>query len=163
MFDIGFSELLVIGVVALIVIGPEKLPRVARTLGHLAGRLQRYVSDVKSDINREIELDELRKMRDSFQQTATEMQSSVQTELTKTESELNQSVASVASDDAPPAQDKPAETPGRGGAPTRKASSPTWSSCARAWCARPRRWRCSSSRCSSGPGRARSTISSPRR
>src|SRR5438046_2420033 len=58
MFDIGFSELLVIGLVALIVIGPEKLPRVARTLGHLAGRLQRYVADVKADINREIELDE---------------------------------------------------------------------------------------------------------
>src|SRR5262249_15870907 len=56
MFDIGFSELLVIGVVALIVIGPERLPRVARTVGVLAGRLQRYVADVKADINREIEL-----------------------------------------------------------------------------------------------------------
>ena len=61
MFDIGFSELLVIGLVALIVIGPEKLPRVARTLGHLMGRLQRYVADVKADINREIELEELKK------------------------------------------------------------------------------------------------------
>ena len=65
MFDIGFSELVVIGLVALIVIGPERLPRVARTIGHLAGRLQRYVADVKADINREVELDELRKMRDS--------------------------------------------------------------------------------------------------
>ena len=92
MFDIGFSELLVIGVVALIVIGPEKLPRVARTVGHLAGRLQRYVSDVKADINREIELEELRKMRDSMQQAATSMESSVQSELNKTETELNQSV-----------------------------------------------------------------------
>ena len=73
MFDIGFSELLVIGVVALIVIGPEKLPRMARTVGHLAGRLQRYVTDVKADINREIELDELRKMRDSMQQAASEL------------------------------------------------------------------------------------------
>jgi sec-independent protein translocase protein TatB len=84
---------MVIGVVALIVIGPEKLPRVARTVGHLAGRLQRYVSDVKADINREIELDELRKMRDSMQQAAQEMQSSVQSEVSKTESELNQAVA----------------------------------------------------------------------
>ena len=92
MFDIGFSELMVIGLVALIVIGPEKLPRMARTVGHLAGRLQRYVSDVKADINREIELDELRKMRDSMQQAATEMQSSVQSELRKTETELNQTV-----------------------------------------------------------------------
>ena len=92
MFDIGFSELMVIGLVALIVIGPEKLPRVARTVGHLAGRLQRYVSDVKADINREIELDELRKMRDSMQQAATEMESSVNTELHKTETELNDAV-----------------------------------------------------------------------
>ena len=90
MFDIGFSELLVIGVVALIVIGPEKLPRVARTVGHLAGRLQRYVSDVKADINREIELEELRKMRDSMQQAASNFESSVHSEVNKTETELNQ-------------------------------------------------------------------------
>jgi sec-independent protein translocase protein TatB len=92
MFDIAFTELMVIGLVALIVIGPEKLPRMARTVGHLAGRLQRYVSDVKADINREIELDELRKMRDSMQQAASEMQTSVQTELNKTETDLNQAV-----------------------------------------------------------------------
>ena len=100
MFDIGFSELLVIGLVALIVIGPERLPRVARTLGHLAGRLQRYVADVKADINREVELDELRKMRDSVQQTASGIESSVQTELNKTESELNAAAGSAA-DEAP--------------------------------------------------------------
>ena len=92
MFDIGFSELLVIGIVALIVIGPEKLPRVARTIGHLAGRLQRYVNDVKADINREIELDELRKMRDSMQSAASEIQTAVNTELTRTDDALNQSV-----------------------------------------------------------------------
>lgn len=95
MFDIGFTELMVIGLVALIVIGPEKLPRVARTVGHLAGRLQRYVSDVKADINREIELDELRKMRDSMQQAASEMQSSVQSELHKTETDLSKAVEEV--------------------------------------------------------------------
>jgi sec-independent protein translocase protein TatB len=95
MFDIGFSELLVIGVVALIVIGPQKLPRVARTVGHLAGRLQRYVSDVKADINREIELEELRKMRDSMQKAAADMQSSVDTELNKTADELNKAVEGV--------------------------------------------------------------------
>lgn len=92
MFDIGFSELLVIGVVALIVIGPERLPRVARTIGHLAGRLQRYVSDVKADINREIELDELRKMRDSMQKAAAEMETSVSSELSKTADDLNKSL-----------------------------------------------------------------------
>ena len=105
MFDIGFSELLVIGLVALIVIGPQKLPRVARTLGHLAGRLQRYVSDVKADINREIELDELRKMRDSMQKAATEMETSVNAELGKTADELNKSVESAAQDK--PAPNKP--------------------------------------------------------
>ena len=89
MFDIGFSEMVVIGLVALIVIGPERLPRVARTLGILAGRLQRYVADVKADINREVELDELRKMKDSVQQAAAGIENSVQSELSRTESELN--------------------------------------------------------------------------
>lgn len=125
MFDIGFSELLVIGIVALIVIGPEKLPRVARTIGHLAGRLQRYVADVKADINREIELDELRKMRDSMQQAAAEMQSSVDSELSKTAQDLNRSLEGAstggdkaAADKAPsdhgPAADKPKEAPKAG-------------------------------------------------
>jgi sec-independent protein translocase protein TatB len=114
MFDIGFSELMVIGVVALIVIGPEKLPRVARTVGHLAGRLQRYVSDVKADINREIELEELRKMRDSMQQAASNLESTVQTEMNKTETDLNKSVEAVVGDvkapEAKPAENKPEET-----------------------------------------------------
>src|SRR6476646_10820970 len=92
MFDIGFSELLVIGVVALIVIGPQKLPRVARTGGILMGRMQRYVSDVKADINREIELEELRKMRDSMHKAANEMQSSFDSQLNKTADELNKAV-----------------------------------------------------------------------
>src|SRR5476649_2216562 len=95
-FDIGFSELVVIGLVALIVIGPERLPRVARTIGHLAGRLQRYVADVKADINREVELEELRKMKDSVQQTATDLGTSLQSELNKAETELNAAAESVA-------------------------------------------------------------------
>src|SRR5580765_2495918 len=90
MFDIGFSEMMVIAVLALIVIGPERLPRVARTLGHLAGRLQRYVSAVKADINREIELDELRKMRDSMQQAASSFESWVKAGLDSAENEVNQ-------------------------------------------------------------------------
>jgi sec-independent protein translocase protein TatB len=104
-FDIGFSELLVIGLVALIVIGPERLPRVARTVGHLAGRLQRYVNDVKADINREMELDELRKMRDEMQQAATEMESSVRKELGETEQALNQAVTEAAAPAPAPAPD----------------------------------------------------------
>jgi sec-independent protein translocase protein TatB len=111
MFDIGFTELMVIGLVALIVIGPEKLPRMARTVGHLAGRMQRYVSDVKADINREIELDELRKMRDQMQQAASEMESSVSQELNKTETELNQAAQSMVEDKKP--EEKQPETTGK--------------------------------------------------
>jgi len=80
MFDIGFSELMVIGIVALLVIGPERLPKVARTLGHLLGRAQRYVNDVKSDINREIQLDELKKLQTQVTDSARELESSVRHE-----------------------------------------------------------------------------------
>jgi sec-independent protein translocase protein TatB len=92
MFDIGFSELMVIALVALVVIGPERLPRVARTVGHLVGRLQRYVADVKADINREVELEELRKMRDTMQEAARGMESSFNAEVSRTESELNSAI-----------------------------------------------------------------------
>ena len=109
MFDIGFSELLVIGVVALVVIGPEKLPRLARTMGHLAGRLQRYVSDVKADISREMELEDLRKMRDSLQQTATSLETSVKSELAQTESELNKTAEALAADKKPEEAKAPEE------------------------------------------------------
>lgn len=77
MFDVGFSELMVIGIVALMVIGPEKLPKVARTVGALLGRMQRYVNDVKADINREIELDELKKMHTSVQDAAKSIETSM--------------------------------------------------------------------------------------
>lgn len=98
MFDIGFSELMVIALVALVVIGPERLPRVARTAGHLLGRLQRYVSDVKTDINREIQLEELKKMQQQVEDSARDLQSSVTQEFTSMESQLNQSLAQT---DAP--------------------------------------------------------------
>lgn len=80
MFDIGFSELIVIAIVALVVIGPEKLPKVARTLGHLLGRAQRYVNDVKSDISREMQLDELKKLQSQVTDSARELESSVRKE-----------------------------------------------------------------------------------
>jgi sec-independent protein translocase protein TatB len=96
MFDVGFSEIVVIAVVALIVIGPERLPKVARTLGHLFGRMQRYVNDVKSDISREMELDELRKLQASVQDAAHAIEQSVSTEINSTESQLNSIAASAA-------------------------------------------------------------------
>ncbi|MCC6534051.1 MAG: twin-arginine translocase subunit TatB [Burkholderiales bacterium] len=88
MFDIGFSEIMVIAVVALIVIGPERLPRVARTLGHLFGRMQRYVNDVKADIQREMDLDELKKLRDSVEDSARSIEQSVNQELGAARDEL---------------------------------------------------------------------------
>ena len=88
MFDIGFSELMVIGVVALIVIGPERLPKVARTVGILFGRMQRYVNDVKADIGREMQLEELRKLQASMQDAARDFETSVNREVNATQSEI---------------------------------------------------------------------------
>ena len=65
MIDLGLSKMALIGAVALIVIGPEKLPKVARTIGTLLGKAQRYISDVKAEVNRSIQLDELQKMRET--------------------------------------------------------------------------------------------------
>ncbi|HEU0233824.1 MAG TPA: Sec-independent protein translocase protein TatB [Gallionella sp.] len=70
MFGIDFSELVVILVVALIVIGPERLPKVARTCGHLLGRAQRYIKSVKADISRDMAIEEIRQFRQDMQQEA---------------------------------------------------------------------------------------------
>jgi sec-independent protein translocase protein TatB len=81
MFDISFSEILVIAVVALIVLGPERLPKVARMLGHLLGRAQRYANDVKNDIQREMELEELRKWQNSVEGAARSVETTVRSEI----------------------------------------------------------------------------------
>jgi sec-independent protein translocase protein TatB len=88
MFDIGFSELMVLAVVALIVVGPERLPKVARTLGHLLGRFQRYVSDVKSDIDRELRLEEMKKLREEVEMQARRIESQAASEVSEARSEL---------------------------------------------------------------------------
>lgn len=114
MFDIGFSELMVIAVVALIVIGPERLPKVARTVGHLFGRMQRYVNDVKADISREMALDDLRKLQANIQETANSLEQSMNQEVRAVESGLNQiagdaqSTAPAAAEPAPAAAALPA-------------------------------------------------------
>lgn len=77
MFDIGFSELVLIAIVALVVVGPERLPRVARTAGLLLGRLQRYVGDIKADIHREIQLDELKRLQADMQASARDLERSM--------------------------------------------------------------------------------------
>ena len=78
MFDVSFSELMVIAVVALIVIGPEKLPKVARTLGALMGRMQRYVAQVKEEVNREVRFQELQQLQQEIKETATKTQANFQ-------------------------------------------------------------------------------------
>jgi len=93
MFDVAFSELVIIGVVALIVIGPERLPKVARAAGILLGRLQRYVNDVKADIHREMNLDELKKMQSEVAGRVRELEQSVNAQMKTVETELNQSIA----------------------------------------------------------------------
>lgn len=113
MFDIGFSEMIVIAIVALVVIGPERLPRVARTAGLLLGRLQRYVSDVKSDINREIQLDELKKLQSEIRDSAR----SVEQSLTSGVQEVRQTAQSVSESLTPAAAPAQPASPGDAQAP----------------------------------------------
>ena len=111
MFDVGFSEILVIAVVALVVIGPERLPKVARTLGHLFGRMQRYVNDVKADITREMQLEELRKLQSEMEQTARSIETSVNREIRGAEEELNKIGREAAMDPAATPVTPPAAAP----------------------------------------------------
>jgi sec-independent protein translocase protein TatB len=123
MFDVGFSELIVIALVALIVIGPERLPRVARTLGALLGRAQRYVNDVKADIQREVDLEELKNIRDTFQDAAKSVEQSVNQvgqELQVAGESLNQSIAAAVEDKA----EAVAAEPAAGAEPVAVAEAP---------------------------------------
>jgi len=97
MIDFGFDKLALIGAVALIVIGPEKLPKVARTVGHLFGKAQRYVADVKAEVNRSIELDELKKMKTEFEDAARNVEQTVQQEMGAASAAFDQDWATAAS------------------------------------------------------------------
>lgn len=115
MFDIGFSEMIIIAVVALIVIGPERLPKVARTAGHLFGRLQRYVNDVKADISREMELEELRKLRSQFEDAARSVEQSVNEvgkEVQGVGNELSRSIETAGAEAAPTQATQAPQGPG---------------------------------------------------
>ena len=92
MIDLGISKMALIGAVALIVIGPEKLPRVARTVGALLGKAQRYVSDVKAEVNRSMELDELRKMKDTVEGAARDVEQSIQTSASDFQKDMESSL-----------------------------------------------------------------------
>ena len=91
MFDIGVTKLAIVGGIALIVIGPERLPRVARMVGTILGRAQRYVADVKAEVNRSIELEELQKMKSQFETAARDVQDTVRSEVKEASDNLSQS------------------------------------------------------------------------
>jgi len=90
MFDFGFSELVVIGIVMLIVVGPERLPKVARTVGHFVGKAQRYAAQVRDEVNRQIELEELRKTQQEIQAAAQQFEQTIHQEIHKAETEVSQ-------------------------------------------------------------------------
>ena len=100
MFDVSLSELMVIAVVALVVIGPERLPRVARTAGHLLGRLQRYVSNVKADINREMQLEELKKLQQQVTDQVRSVEGSFHQEIREVEGTFTKTFGPPAVEDA---------------------------------------------------------------
>src|SRR2546423_3969139 len=112
MIDISFSELALIAVVALVVIGPERLPKVARTMGHMLGRLQRYVNEVKSDINREIELDELRRLQNEMKDAARGIEQSVHEAAHEFESTMHDSAKTLETEVAQPMQEAAADLAG---------------------------------------------------
>jgi sec-independent protein translocase protein TatB len=101
LIDFGFDKIALIGAVALIVIGPEKLPRVARTVGHLLGKAQRYVADVKAEVNRSIELDDLKKMKSQFEDAARDVEKNVSDEVHQATSALNSAWADADADPPP--------------------------------------------------------------
>ncbi|SDP63649.1 sec-independent protein translocase protein TatB [Ralstonia sp. 25mfcol4.1] len=95
MIDLGISKLALIGAVALIVIGPERLPKVARTVGALVGRAQRYINDVKAEVSREVELEELRKMRTEFENAARDVEQTIHKEVNEHTQALNEALGGV--------------------------------------------------------------------
>ncbi len=97
MIDIGVTKLAIIGGIALVVIGPEKLPGLAKTIGTLLGRARRYVADVKAEVSRSMELDELKKMKDTVESAARDVENSIQTgasDFEKSWSEATQTASS---------------------------------------------------------------------
>jgi sec-independent protein translocase protein TatB len=101
MIDFGFDKIALIGAVALIVIGPERLPKVARTIGHLMGKAQRYVAEVKSEVNRSIELEELKNMKTQFEDAARDVGQAVSSEVRQTSTEMNEAWGELSSPSGP--------------------------------------------------------------
>ncbi len=133
MLDLGLSKMALIGVVALVVLGPERLPRVARTAGALFGRAQRYINDVKAEVSREIELDALRTMKTDFEQAARNVENTIHDNLREHERDLNAAWNSAVS----PGGSAAAEAPD---GPSAASGEPSWRTIAAAPAKR-RNWR----------------------
>ena len=126
MIDLGISKLALIGAVALVVIGPEKLPKVARTVGTLLGKAQRYVSDVKAEVNRAMELDELKKMRDTVESAARDVGNTIQTEARDFEKSWSQDTATLSMSSPPQEAEPPAyKHPGKNWR-LKQGATPNW-------------------------------------
>ena len=95
MIDLGVSKIALIGAVALIFIGPEKLPKLARTLGAMVGRAQRYVADVKAEVNRSMDLEELKKMKETVESAARDVETTVHTASTDFEKDWQSATAGL--------------------------------------------------------------------
>ena len=134
MLDFGFDKMALIGAVALIVIGPEKLPRVARTVGTLLGKAQRSVADVKAEVNRSIELEELQKMRSQFETAARDVHATVHKEFAETRAALEGGMSSLGDAANPPVMSPydpahpaaPAYKPPKKNWRVKRAAVPAW-------------------------------------
>mgnify|MGYP000172404046 CR=1 FL=1 len=132
MIDFGFDKIALIGAVALIVIGPEKLPKLARTVGHMFGKAQRYVADVKAEVNRSIELDELKKMRSQFEDAARNVEQSVRSEVNEAAAAFDtdwKSATAISHDNAPYqalAEPTPSYTRPKKNWRLKKGATPQW-------------------------------------
>ncbi|UUX96822.1 Sec-independent protein translocase protein TatB [Aquabacterium sp. J223] len=135
MIDFGFDKLALIGAVALIVIGPERLPKVARTVGHLVGRAQRYVADVKAEVNRSIELEELKKMKTQFEDAARDVESTVNQHVHQTQQQLDSAwkddadtpaIGGSGFDDTPLATPVPGHRPVKKNWRLKRSAVPRW-------------------------------------
>ncbi|MCT9127662.1 Sec-independent protein translocase protein TatB [Cupriavidus gilardii] len=120
MIDLGISKLALIGAVALIVIGPERLPKVARTVGALVGRAQRYISDVKAEVSREVELDELRRMRTEFEEAARDVERTIHKEVNEQTQSLNEALSDAIAEPGAPG------APGAGSGDAPAPYVPSW-------------------------------------
>jgi sec-independent protein translocase protein TatB len=129
MFDIGVTKLAIVGGIALIVIGPERLPRVARLVGTMLGRAQRYVADVKAEVNRSIELEELAKMKTHFEAAAREVQDTVNQHVQGVRASIEDRAPALGdgfADEAAAMRPVPVYKPPRKNWRIKRAAIPTW-------------------------------------